>query len=128
MKSRVTLMAVIAVIALVVAGVCLVNLDFVLPGTGNSLKDYNQAATDHGLSGSYLSDNEILLAATLDKQAGKTVVSYKIFSLAEGQKAEDFLHLKADQAQGLLEVGTASCEFIGDDTRNIRNFKVMHNS
>ncbi len=127
MKSKVILMAVIAVIALVIAGVCLANLDFQLPGASSSLEDYNRAATNHGLSGSYLSDNEILLADTIDKQSGKTVVTYKIFSLAENQKSEDFLHLKAEQAQSLLEVGTGSCEFIGDDTNNIRNFQVMHN-
>ncbi len=128
MKNKIILMAVIAGIALVIAAVCLANYDLALPSAGSSLKDYNQAATNHGLSGSYLSDNEVLLADTIDKQSGKTVVTYRIFSLAEGQKAEDFFHLKATEAKDLREVGTASCEFIGDDVNNIRNFKVMHNS
>ncbi len=127
MKNKVIWMAVIAVIALVIAVVCLVNLGVELPSLGNSIAAYSRAATNHGLSGSYLSKNEVLLVDSVDKQAGKTVVTYKIFSLAEGQKAEDFWNRRASDAHGLTEVGTASCEFIGDDVKNIRNFKVMHN-
>ncbi len=129
MKSKIICMVLIAVIALAAAAVCLSQLDIALPGR-NSYGYYNAAATNYGLSGSYLSDNEILLADSVEKSDGSTQVSFRIFSLAEGLEAQDYLDLQAKDAaelEGLTEVGSAGCEFIGDDAKNIRNFKVSHN-
>ncbi len=131
MNRKYIIMLLILVAALVAAIFCLTQLDFGSKAPDNSTQDYNQAATDHGLSGSYISDNEILLAVSIDKQEGKTVVTYRIFALNRGVEAADFLGLTAAEAiagsDSLVPVGTASCEFIGDNLKNIRNFKVSHN-
>ncbi len=130
MNKKYIFMLLILVVAVAAAVICLTQLELGLPGTGNSTKDYNEAATNHGLSGSYLSDNELLLAVSIDKQEGKTLVTYRIFALNQGVEAQDFLGLTAAEASGkdgIVPVGTASCEFIGDNLKNIRNFQVSHN-
>ncbi len=131
MKKQHIIMLLVLLVAVAAAIFCLTQLDFGSKAPGSSTEDYNRAATQHGRSGSYLSSNEILLAVSVEKQEGKTLVTYRIFALSQNAKAEDFMNLTAAEAisdsDSLVPVGTASCEFIGDNLKNIRNFKVSHN-
>ncbi len=131
-KKGIVMICVLAV-AVIAAAICLTQLDWSgisqLIG-GHEAADYNQAATRHGLAGSYISKNQNLLVESIEKSpAGDTNVVFRIYSLAEGCQASDYLHLEAGDAQGkagLTLVGKATATFIGDDLKNIRNLKIMH--
>ncbi len=134
MKKKILLMLCLLLAAIAAAIYCLTLLGpWDLPSFGaNSTKDYNTAATGKAHTTGSISENEILLAETVEAQAdGSVYVRFVIFSAGQDQKPEAFLKLTAQEAQetpALTAVGTASALFVGDNLETIRDLKISHTS
>ncbi len=130
MHKKIILMACILVAAVGVAIWCLAGMEWESFQKANTAADYSTAATERAWLGGSIGKNEILLVDQISKDDhGNVAVTFQIFSLAEGAKAEGFWELSATQAQNqpaLTQVGTASADFVGDDLAGIRNLKVNH--
>ncbi len=96
----------------------------------DEVKACNLALTKAALSGSLISEDEVLILDTAHKlENGDTKFTFRIFRLVEGTNAAPFMSMRASQAQKesqLEMVGSGSALCIRSNLAMISNLQVSH--
>ncbi len=106
---------------------------FLLPGEEapeSPTDNYSTVATNYALVKEKIGKNEILLQESVTKKdGGDVLVTYRIYTVAEGYSASYFMNMTVEEAEqnpGLTLVGSAKASFLNGALSGLYGLTVSH--